>query len=72
MTLTIGIDPPKASHTAVASKTSKEALRALKRRLSDVIYRHLVNDAKHAAHHKGGSGRTPRNDSDSSVTGSTS
>ena len=28
------------------SKTPKEALRALKRRLSDVVYRHLVNDAK--------------------------
>ena len=27
-------------------KTSKEALRALKRRLSDVVYRHLINDAK--------------------------
>ena len=27
-------------------KTSKEALRALKRRLSDVVYRHLVNDAR--------------------------
>jgi len=26
-------------------KSSKEAIRALKRRLSDVIYRHLVNDA---------------------------
>jgi transposase len=27
-------------------KTPKEAIRALKRRLSDVIYRHLVNDAR--------------------------
>ncbi len=27
-------------------KTSKEALRALKRRLSDVVYRHLVSDAQ--------------------------
>ena len=27
-------------------KTSKEAIRALKRRLSDVVYRHLVNDAR--------------------------
>ena len=26
-------------------KTPKEAIRALKRRLSDVVYRHLVNDA---------------------------
>jgi transposase len=28
-------------------KTSKEAIRALKRRLSDVVYRHLVADARH-------------------------
>jgi len=28
-------------------KTPKEAIRALKRRLSDVVYRHLVNDARH-------------------------
>lgn len=27
-------------------KTTKEAIRALKRRLSDVIYRHLVADAR--------------------------
>jgi hypothetical protein len=27
-------------------KTTKEALRALKRRLSDVVYRHLVEDAR--------------------------
>ncbi|MGA9278407.1 transposase [Ilumatobacter sp.] len=27
-------------------KTSKEALRALKRRISDTVYRHLVNDAQ--------------------------
>jgi hypothetical protein len=27
-------------------KTTKEALRALKRRLSDVVYRHLVADAR--------------------------
>lgn len=27
-------------------KTPKEAIRALKRRLSDVVYRHLVNDAR--------------------------
>jgi transposase len=29
-------------------KTRKEALRALKRRISDVVYRHLVNDARHS------------------------
>lgn len=28
-------------------KTSKEAIRALKRRISDVVYRHLVADARH-------------------------
>ena len=28
-------------------KTGKEALRALKRRISDVVYRHLVADARH-------------------------
>jgi hypothetical protein len=27
-------------------KTSKEAIRALKRRLADVVYRHLVADAR--------------------------
>ena len=27
-------------------KTGKEALRCLKRRISDVVYRHLVNDAR--------------------------
>ena len=27
-------------------KTSKEAIRALKRRLSDVVYRHLIADAR--------------------------
>ncbi len=28
-------------------KTSKEAIRALKRRISDVVYRHLIADTKH-------------------------
>ncbi len=32
-----------------AGKTPQEAIRALKRRLSDVVYRHLVNDARRAA-----------------------
>ena len=31
-------------------KTSKEAIRALKRRISDVVYRRLVADARHQAH----------------------
>jgi hypothetical protein len=30
-------------------KTNKEALRALKRRISDAIYRHLVADARRHA-----------------------
>jgi transposase len=30
-------------------KTPMEAMRALKRRPSDVVYRHIVNDAKHAS-----------------------
>jgi len=29
------------------SKTPKEALRALKRRISDVVYRQLINDTRH-------------------------
>ena len=40
---------PKARHRldrkVAEGKTSKEAIRALKRRLSDVIFRHLVADA---------------------------
>ena len=31
-------------------KTPREAVRALKRRLSDVVWRHLVADARRAAH----------------------
>ena len=30
-------------------KTSKEAIRALKQRISDVVYRHLTADARQAA-----------------------
>ena len=82
MVTTIGIDPHKATHTAVAidesetvlgemtvpadryqttrlpdglasstateGKTKKEALRALKRRLSDTVYRRLIADQQHA------------------------
>lgn len=69
MSIMIGVDPHKGSHTAVAidgnetvldefrvrspttaveeGKTGKEALRSLKRRVSDVIYRHLTSDAHH-------------------------
>jgi transposase len=39
-------------------KTKKEALRALKRRLSDAIYRHLIADAQRT--HRYGPGGTPR------------
>jgi transposase len=48
-------------------KTSMEAIRALKRHLSDVIYRHMVLDTQHAA--TGPRGQSG-NDSDSSATGS--
>jgi transposase len=37
-----------------AGKTPMEALRALKRRLSDVVYRQMVADAKHARTGPGG------------------
>jgi len=47
-------------------KTRKEALRALKRRISDAIYARLQADARRA----GGPGGQPGNDSDSSAAGS--
>ena len=46
-------------------KTHKEALRCLKRRISDAIYARLRADARN-----GGPGGQPGNDTDSSVTGS--
>jgi transposase len=49
-------------------KSRKEALRALKRRISDAVYRQLVADAHRREE---GSGRTPRDDTKSSVTGLT-
>jgi transposase len=51
-----------------AGKTSNEAMRALKRRLSDIVYRHMVDDA--AKHMATGPGGQSGNDSDSSATGS--
>ena len=39
-----------------AGKTSMEAMRCLKRRLSDVVYRQMIADARAAAD---GPGRTP-------------
>ena len=49
-------------------KTSMEAMRALKRRLSDIVYRHLVDDA--VAHSATSPGGQRGNDSDSSAAGS--
>jgi hypothetical protein len=48
-------------------KTSREAIRALKRHLSDTIYRQMTLDAQQARTSPGGHSG---NDSDSSVTGS--
>lgn len=51
-------------------KTAKEAIRALKRRISDLIYARLVADAKAAGTWKRGPGGQAGNDSKSSATGS--
>jgi transposase len=51
-----------------AGKTSNEAMRSLKRRLSDIVYRTMVHDA--ARHMATGPGGQSGNDSDSSATGS--
>ena len=51
-----------------AGKTSNESMRSLKRRLSDVVYRTMLNDA--AAHAATGPGGHMSNVSDSSATGS--
>jgi transposase len=51
-----------------AGKTANESMRALKRRLSDIAYRHMVDDA--AKHMVTGPGGQSGNDSDSSATGS--
>ena len=37
-------------------KTPMEGLRALKRRLSDVVYRHMINDARRATPTEAGPG----------------
>ena len=51
-----------------SGKTPMEAMRCLKRRLSDIVYRHMVNDAiTHAVTGPGGQWDTT---TDSSVTGS--
>ena len=52
-------------------KTSKEALRALKRRVSDALWVAMVADARRAAAHaKAGPGGQPGNDSVASAAGS--
>ena len=52
-------------------KTHKEALRSLKRRISDAIYARLQDDARRAAQSAAaGPGGQPGNDSDSSAAGS--
>ncbi len=50
-------------------KTPKEACRALKRKISDAIYRHLKADAARAASSSQGPGGHPGNGSSASVTG---
>ena len=51
-----------------AGKTPNEAMRCLKRRLSDIVYRALIDDlTRHAVTGPGGHSG---NDSDSSATGS--
>jgi transposase len=51
-----------------AGKTSMEAMRCLKRRLSDIVYRHLVDDA--ITHSVTGPGGHRGTTTDSNVTGS--
>jgi len=51
-------------------KTGKEALRALKRQISDAIFARLQADARRAAASANGPGGQPGNDSDSSAAGS--
>jgi len=51
-----------------SGKTSMEAMRSLKRRLSDIVYRHMLNDA--ITHTVTGPGGHRGTTTDSSVTGS--
>jgi transposase len=51
-------------------KTPKEALRSLKRRISDAIFAHLQADARQAAAHTNGPGGQRGNDSVASAAGS--
>lgn len=52
--------------TEAAGKTSNEAMRALKRRLSDIVFRHMVDDADRT--YGDGPGRTPGTSTNFSVT----
>jgi transposase len=54
--------------TKARGKTANESMRLLKRRLSDIVYRTMVNDA--ARHIATGPGGQRGNDSDSSAAGS--
>ena len=52
-------------------KSSMEAMRCLKRRLSDIVFRHMLDDAVASQRSKGtGPGGQRGNDSDSSAAGS--
>jgi transposase len=51
-------------------KTPKEAIRALKRRISDALYTRMLHDAQATAPTETGPGGQPGNDSDASATGS--
>jgi transposase len=50
--------------------SGKEAIRALKRRISDAVYRQLRVDADQAGHHAAGPGGHTGNDSVASAAGS--
>ena len=54
---------------AAEGKTAKEALRALKRQVSDAFYKHLKADAARAARGTGGPGGHAGNDSVASAAG---
>lgn len=54
--------------TRARGKTSNEAMRCIKRRLSDIVFRTMVNDA--AQHMATSPGGQRGNDSDSSAAGS--
>ena len=61
---TTGSRPPGAGHAyyrrKLSGKTEKEAIRALKRKISDAIYRQLVEDAEAQRGPSGQVGTTPK------------